>query len=85
VLGAVLALAGMLLMVPAFSHMGWWYGVLGVFVLAIGVLLILGSVIGPLKAPWAFGVAAIVAGVAAVVAALRSRARPKDDTIAISA
>jgi uncharacterized membrane protein HdeD (DUF308 family) len=84
VLGAVLMLAGMLLMVPAFSHMGWWYGVLGVFVVVIGVLLILGSVIGPLKAPWAFGIAAVVAGAGAVVAALRSRARPKDESIAIS-
>ena len=85
VLGAVLVLAGVVPIVLAFSGFGWWYGILGALVIIIGVLLILVSVIGPLKAPWAFGVAAIIAGVGAVVAALRSRGRPKHDALAISA
>jgi uncharacterized membrane protein HdeD (DUF308 family) len=84
VLGAVVFFAGVVLMVPAFSHMGWWYGLLGVIAMLIGALLILGSVIGPLKAPWVFGVAAIAAGILAVVAAFQARKRPQGGAIAIS-
>jgi uncharacterized membrane protein HdeD (DUF308 family) len=84
VLGAVLILAGMLLMVPAFSGMGWWYGILGVVAMGLGVLLILGSVIGPLRAPWVFGVAAIVAGILAIVASVQARRRPQRGAIANS-
>jgi uncharacterized membrane protein HdeD (DUF308 family) len=84
VLGAVVIVAGVVLMVPAFSHMGWWYGLVGVLAMVIGALLILGSVIGPLKAPWVFGVAAIAAGIAAIVATLQSRKRPQRGAIAVS-
>jgi uncharacterized membrane protein HdeD (DUF308 family) len=75
ILGAVVAVAGVVLIIMAFSGVGWWYGILGGLAIALGALLILGSVIGPLKAPWVFGLAAIVAGIMAIVAALRSRSR----------
>jgi uncharacterized membrane protein HdeD (DUF308 family) len=84
VLGAIVFFGGVGLMVPAFSHMGWWYGPIGALAMVIGALLILGSVIGPLKAPWVFGIAAIAAGVAAIVAALQSRKRRQSGAIAIS-
>jgi uncharacterized membrane protein HdeD (DUF308 family) len=83
VVGAILILAGMMLMVPAFSGMGWWFGVLGVLAMLIGALLILGSVVGPLKVPWVFGIAAIAAGIAAVVAAFQAKKRPQPGPIAI--
>jgi hypothetical protein len=85
ILGVVLILVGTVLIIAAFSGFGWWYGIPGVLVFAAGGLVILGSVIGPLKVPWVYGLAAVIAGVGAVVAALRSRARPKVDTLAISA
>jgi uncharacterized membrane protein HdeD (DUF308 family) len=73
VLGAALIVVGLVLMVPAFSGIGWWYGLLGAAAILIGVLLILSSVVAPVRAPWVFGVAAIVAGILAVVATLQSR------------
>ena len=75
ILGAVVIVVGVVLIIMAFSDVGWWYGILGGLAIALGALLILGSVIGPLKAPWVFGLAAIVAGIMAIVAALRSRKR----------
>jgi uncharacterized membrane protein HdeD (DUF308 family) len=84
VLGALLLLAGVVLMVPAFSGFGWWLGLLGIAVIGFGALLVLGSVIGPQKAPWIFGVAAIVAGVLAIVAAFRLRERPRSGVLTVS-
>jgi uncharacterized membrane protein HdeD (DUF308 family) len=84
VLGAVLLLAGMVLMVPAFSNMGWWYGVLGLVALGFGATLILVSVVGPLRAPWVFGIAAIAAGVLAIIAAFQVRERPQAGATAVS-
>jgi uncharacterized membrane protein HdeD (DUF308 family) len=40
-------------------------------------MLILGSTLGPLKAPWAYGVAAVAGGIAAIVAAIRQKQRPQ--------
>jgi uncharacterized membrane protein HdeD (DUF308 family) len=85
VLGAVIVLVGVVPIVIGFSGFGWWYGILGALVIVIGVLLILVSVIGPLIAPWAFGIVAVIAGIGAVVAALRSRGRTQGDALAISA
>ena len=73
ILGALVIVAGVVLIIVAFSGVGWWYGILGGLAIVIGALLILGSVIGPLKAPWVFGLAMIVAGIGAIAAALQSR------------
>jgi uncharacterized membrane protein HdeD (DUF308 family) len=75
VLGVLLIIAGTVLVILAFSGVGWWYGILGGFVFAAGALVILGSVIGPLKAPWVFGVAFIAGGILAILSAARSRDR----------
>jgi len=73
ILGAVVIVAGVVLIIVAFSGVGWWYGILGGIAIVIGALLILGSVIGPQKAPWVFGLAIVVAGIGAIVATLQSR------------
>jgi uncharacterized membrane protein HdeD (DUF308 family) len=75
ILGAVVMLAGVVLVIVAFSGIGWGYGIVGGLVIVIGALLILGSVIGPQKAPWVFGLAIVVAGIGAIIAALQSRRR----------
>jgi uncharacterized membrane protein HdeD (DUF308 family) len=76
ILGAVVVAVGVVLIIVGFSRFASWaYALLGVLVAVIGALLILVSAIGPLKAPWAFGVAVILAGIGAIAAALQSRRR----------
>jgi len=76
ILGAIVIVAGVALIIVGFSGFASWaYALLGVLAVAIGALLILVSVIGPLKVPWVFGVAVIVAGIGAIAAALQSRRR----------
>jgi uncharacterized membrane protein HdeD (DUF308 family) len=75
ILGVLLVVAGAVLIIVAFSGVGWWYGILGGIAMVVGALVILGSVVGPQKAPWIFGLAFIVGGVLAIVAAARSRRR----------
>jgi uncharacterized membrane protein HdeD (DUF308 family) len=81
ILGSALIVVGLVLMVPAFSGIGWWYGLLGAAAILIGALLILSSVVAPVRAPWVFGVVAIIAGILAVVATLQSRSRPQSGAI----
>ena len=72
-LGAAIIIAGIGLILMAFSYAGWLYGLLGALCMVLGGMLILGSTIGPLKAPWAFGIAAIAGGVAGIVFAFQTR------------
>ena len=73
ILGAVVIVGGIVLILMAFSYAGWKYGVPGVLCMILGGMLILGSTIGPLKAPWAFGIAAAAGGVAAIVGAFQMK------------
>ena len=76
ILGAAVILGGIFLVLQAFSYAGWLRGVLGALCLIIGAMLILGSTLGPLKAPWAYGIAAVAGGIGAIVAAFKMRKRP---------
>jgi uncharacterized membrane protein HdeD (DUF308 family) len=73
ILGAAAVVGGIVLILWAFSYAGWVRGLLGVLCVIVGGMLILGSTVGPLKAPWAFGIAAVAGGVAAIVSAFRMR------------
>jgi uncharacterized membrane protein HdeD (DUF308 family) len=73
ILGAAVVVGGLFLILQAFSYAGWVRGLLGVLCMLLGSMLILGSTAGPLKAPWAFGIAAIAGGVAAIVSAFNMR------------
>ena len=73
ILGAAVIVGGIVLILMAFSYAGWMHGLLGVLCIILGGMLILGSTIGPLKAPWAFGIAAIAGGVAAIVGAFQMK------------
>ena len=73
ILGAAVVVGGVFLILQAFSYAGWVRGLLGFLCMLIGGMLILGSTIGPLKAPWAFGIAAVAGGVMAIVSAFRMR------------
>ena len=73
ILGAMVIVGGIVLILMAFSYAGWKYGLPGVLCMILGGMLILGSTIGPLKAPWAFGIAAIAGGVAAIIAAFQMK------------
>jgi uncharacterized membrane protein HdeD (DUF308 family) len=73
ILGVLIIIAGAALVIAAFSGLGWWYGILGGLAMAVGALVILGSVIGPQKAPWIFGLTFIVGGIPAIVMGVRSR------------
>jgi uncharacterized membrane protein HdeD (DUF308 family) len=74
ILGAIVIVAGVVLIIMGFSRFfPWALAIAGVLVVVIGALLVLVSVIGPQKAPWVFGVAAIVAGIGVIAAALQSR------------
>ncbi len=73
ILGAAIVLVGIFLILQAFSYAGWLRGVLGALCVIIGAMLILASTIGPLKAPWAYGIAAIAGGIGAIVAAFQQR------------
>ena len=77
ILGAAVVLVGIFLILQAFSYAGWLRGLLGALCLIIGAMLILGSTIGPLKAPWAYGIAAVAGGIAAIVAAIQQKKRPQ--------
>ena len=78
ILGAIVIVGGVVLIIMGFSRFfSWAYAVLGGFVAILGALLILISVVGPQRAPWAFGVAAILAGIGVVAAALQSRKHPQ--------
>ena len=77
ILGAAVVLGGIFLILQAFSYAGWLRGLLGALCLIIGAMLILGSTIGPLKAPWAYGIAAVAGGIAAIVAAIQQKKRPQ--------
>lgn len=76
-LGAVAVLLGIFLILQAFSYAGWLRGILGALCLLIGAMVILGSTIGPLKAPWAYGIAAAAGGIAAIVGAFRQKRQPR--------
>ena len=76
ILGAAAIVGGIVLILMAFSYAGWKYGLPGVLCMILGGMLILGSTIGPLKAPWAFGIAAVAGGVAAIVGAFQMK-RPR--------
>jgi uncharacterized membrane protein HdeD (DUF308 family) len=71
-LGVLFLVAGTVSLIVAFSGIGWWYGILGGLIMAVGALVLLGSTIGPLKVPWLFGLAFIVAGIAAFAAGIRA-------------
>ncbi len=73
ILGAAVVVGGVFLILQAFSYAGWVRGLLGVLCMLIGGMLILGSTAGPLKAPWAFGIAAVAGGVIAIISAFRMR------------
>jgi uncharacterized membrane protein HdeD (DUF308 family) len=80
--GGVVALASIL-----FRRVSWgWKLLAGIVAIVLGLalisqpLLILVSVVGPQRAPWVFGVAAILAGVGAIAAALQSRKHPQTTT-----
>lgn len=73
ILGAAAIVGGIVLILMAFSYAGWKYGLPGALSIVLGGMLILGSTIGPLKAPWAFGIAAVAGGVAAIVAAFQMK------------
>ena len=73
ILGAAVVVGGIVLILWAFSYAGWVPGILGVLCLILGSMLILGSTAGPLKAPWAFGIAAVAGGIMAIVGAFRLR------------
>jgi uncharacterized membrane protein HdeD (DUF308 family) len=75
ILGVLLVVAGTVLIIVAFSGVGWWYGILGGLTMAAGAAVILGSVIGPLKVPWLFGLAFLVGGIGALTAGVRSKRR----------
>jgi uncharacterized membrane protein HdeD (DUF308 family) len=76
-LGTAAILGGIFLVLQAFSYAGWLRGVLGALCTIIGAMLILGSTVGPLKAPWAYGIAAVAGGVGAIVAAFRKKQQPQ--------
>ena len=76
-MGAAVVLVGIFLILQAFSYAGWLRGLLGALCLIIGAMLILGSTIGPLKAPWAYGIAAVAGGIAAIVAAIQQKKHPQ--------
>jgi uncharacterized membrane protein HdeD (DUF308 family) len=73
ILGAGVIVVGVVMILQAFSYAGWVRGLLGVLCMILGGMLILGSTVGPLKAPWAFGIAAIAGGVAAIVGAFQMK------------
>jgi uncharacterized membrane protein HdeD (DUF308 family) len=73
ILGAAVVVGGVFLILQAFSYAGWVRGLLGVLCMLLGGMLILGSTVGPLKAPWAFGIAAVAGGMIAIVSAFRMR------------
>jgi uncharacterized membrane protein HdeD (DUF308 family) len=73
ILGAAVVVGGIGLIIWAFSYAGWVPGILGALCMILGSMLILASTVGPLKAPWAYGIAAIAGGVMASVGAFRMR------------
>jgi len=73
ILGAAVIVGGIGLLLWGISYAGWVPGIGGVLCMILGGMLILASTVGPLKAPWAFGIAAVAGGAAAIVAAFRMR------------
>lgn len=73
ILGAVAIVGGIGLLLWGISYAGWAPGIGGVLCMILGGMLILASTVGPLKAPWAFGIAAVAGGVAAIIAAFRMK------------
>jgi uncharacterized membrane protein HdeD (DUF308 family) len=76
ILGAAVIVGGIGLILWAFSYAGWVPGILGVLCMILGGMLVLASAVGPLKAPWAYGIAAVAGGVMAIVSAFRMK-QPK--------
>jgi uncharacterized membrane protein HdeD (DUF308 family) len=76
-LGAAVVVAGIALILQAFSYAGWLRGILGALTVIVGGMLILGSTVGPLKAPWAYGIAAVAGGILAIVTAVRQKQQPQ--------
>jgi uncharacterized membrane protein HdeD (DUF308 family) len=84
ILGVGVLLGGFALVIGGLSYASWTSAArakaglmigLGALCLIAGFGIVLGSAIGPLKAPWLFGIAIVAAGVGIVASALNMRQR----------
>jgi uncharacterized membrane protein HdeD (DUF308 family) len=84
ILGVGVLLGGLALVIGGLSYASWtptargkaWLGVgLGVVCLIAGFGIVLGSAMGPLKAPWLYGLAVIAAGLGVIAGGLSMRRR----------
>jgi uncharacterized membrane protein HdeD (DUF308 family) len=73
ILGALIIIAGLALIIVAFWYSSWAYGAGGALCCILGPALVLVAAVGPLVAPWVFALAAIAAGILAIVYAFRMR------------
>jgi uncharacterized membrane protein HdeD (DUF308 family) len=73
ILGALIIIAGLALIIVAFWYSSWAYGAGGALCCILGLALVLVAAVGPLVAPWVFALAAIAAGILAIVYAFRMR------------
>jgi len=84
ILGVGVLLGGLALVIGGLSYASWtptargkaWLSVgFGVVCLIAGFGIVLGSAMGPLKAPWLYGLAMIAAGVGVIAGGLNMRRR----------
>jgi uncharacterized membrane protein HdeD (DUF308 family) len=85
ILGVAVLLGGVALVIAGLSYASWTPtarakgGLMvggGVICLIAGFGIVLGSAMGPLKAPWLYGLAVIAAGVGVIAGAINMRQRP---------
>jgi uncharacterized membrane protein HdeD (DUF308 family) len=63
-------------LIQAFRGGGWGAGILGIFVIIFGIILVLNPLIGVVALPFVLGGFMLVGGIAAIVGAFRLRASP---------
>lgn len=71
ILGIQGVIYGIVQVVHGFKGAGWGTGILGALSVVLGALLVTNAVEAALVLPWAFGLLAIVGGIAAIVLAFR--------------